>query len=210
MPDTHYVIYTDMDGTLIDHNTYSYEAALPALRLLSKRSIPLILCTSKTRAELEVYCEELCIHHPLIPENGGAIFIPENYFDFPFKYDKKINDYQVIELGERYNILRNILKEICFKIDCKVIGFGDMDVEDVCSECGLDIHSAALAKRRDYDEAFRLLSPPEKAAQPVFSSECGLRQYFSQPGQCQGRPQLLSLWPCCWKVQETQQHLFYF
>ncbi|KAF5413010.1 MAG: Glucosyl-3-phosphoglycerate/mannosyl-3- phosphoglycerate phosphatase [Candidatus Methanocomedens sp.] len=82
MPKPEYVIYTDMDGTLIDHDTYSYEAALPALDLIRKRNIPLVFCTSKTRAELEVYCKELEIYHPLISENGGAIFIPEDYFDF--------------------------------------------------------------------------------------------------------------------------------
>ena len=26
-----YIIFTDMDGTLVDHDTYSYDAALPAL-----------------------------------------------------------------------------------------------------------------------------------------------------------------------------------
>ncbi|PPA79663.1 MAG: Glucosyl-3-phosphoglycerate/mannosyl-3-phosphoglycerate phosphatase [ANME-2 cluster archaeon HR1] len=165
MSDPEYIIFTDMDGTLIDHNTYSYRDALPALRLISKKNIPLIFCTSKTKAELEVYCDELNIHHPLIPENGGAIFIPEDYFNFPYKYDKKIDNYHVIELGERYEILRSILKEISTKIDCKVIGFGDMDIDQVSLECSLDRQSAALAKKRDYDEAFIILSPPEKAIQ---------------------------------------------
>ncbi|MCG7852909.1 MAG: HAD hydrolase family protein, partial [Methanosarcinaceae archaeon] len=49
-----YVVFTDLDGTLIDHDTYSYKAARPALAALKKQGIPLIFCTSKTRAEIEV------------------------------------------------------------------------------------------------------------------------------------------------------------
>lgn len=162
MSEEKYVIFTDMDGTLIDHNTYSYEAALTALELIQKKNIPLIFCTSKTRAELDVYCKELDLHHPLISENGGAIFIPEDYFDFSFEYDKLSDHYKIIELGTRYEILQKTLKEICEEINCKIIGFGDMDVEEVCKDTGLTLECSALAKQRDYDEAFRVLSDSPK------------------------------------------------
>ncbi|MCL7415489.1 MAG: mannosyl-3-phosphoglycerate phosphatase [ANME-2 cluster archaeon] len=162
MQEPEYVIYTDMDGTLIDHDTYSYEAARPALELIRKKYIPLVFCTSKTRAELEVYCKELEIYHPLISENGGAIFIPEDYFDYPYEYSKISDNYRVIELGTRYDILKNTLKEICTDIQCDVIGFGDMGVDEVCKDTGLEAEAAALAKLRDYDEAFRILSPAPK------------------------------------------------
>jgi mannosyl-3-phosphoglycerate phosphatase len=163
MSEQKYIIFTDMDGTLIDHNTYSYEAARPALERIRKNNIPLIFCTSKTRAELEVYCKELNIYHPFISENGGAIFIPQDYFDFPYKWDKQSGNYNVIELGVRYDILEKHLKEICQETECRVIGFADMDISELSNDTGLDIESAALAKRRDYDEAFRILSSSQKA-----------------------------------------------
>ncbi len=162
MQASEYIIFTDMDGTLVDHDTYSYDAALPALELINKKNIPLIFCTSKTRAELEVYCHQLDICHPFISENGGAIFIPQDYFDFPYDYTKQIDNYNVIELGVGYDILESTLKEVCTKIDCQVIRFGDMDVDEVCQDTGLDRESAALAKQRDYDEAFRIKSPGPK------------------------------------------------
>ncbi|RLI93151.1 MAG: hypothetical protein DRO95_00515, partial [Candidatus Altiarchaeales archaeon] len=46
-----YIIFTDLDGTLIDEE-YSYRDAEDALSIIKKREIPLILCTSKTRAEI--------------------------------------------------------------------------------------------------------------------------------------------------------------
>ena len=112
MQASEYIIFTDMDGTLVDHDTYSYDAAKPALELIKAKNIPLIFCTSKTRAELEVYCNELDINHPFISENGGAIFIPEDCFDFLYDHTQQINGYNVIELGVGYDILKHTLKEI--------------------------------------------------------------------------------------------------
>ena len=151
-----YIVFTDMDGTLIDHDTYSYEAAKPALDALKKQGIPLIFCTSKTRAELEVYVKELDISHPFISENGGAIFIPHNYFDVEYASSGKLSNYDVIELGTDYNTLRKNLEDIRKSVDFEIIGFGDLDDAGVSEDTGLDIESARLAKIREYDEAFRL------------------------------------------------------
>ena len=49
------VLFTDLDGTLLDLFDYSYDAALPALEFLKKRKIPVIVCTAKTLAENEYY-----------------------------------------------------------------------------------------------------------------------------------------------------------
>lgn len=151
-----YIIFTDMDGTLIDHDTYSYDAAKPALDALKKQDIPLIFCTSKTRAELEVYVKELDISHPFISENGGAIFIPHDYFDVEFTISSKVSNYDVIELGTDYSTLRKTLEDIRASVDFEIIGFGDLDDVGVSKDTGLDIESARLAKMREYDEAFRL------------------------------------------------------
>ncbi len=53
------VIFTDLDGTLLDRDTYSFEPALPALRLIRQKDIPLVLSSSKTRAEIEFYRERI-------------------------------------------------------------------------------------------------------------------------------------------------------
>jgi len=151
-----YIVFTDLDGTLIDHDTYSYEAAKPAIAALKKHDIPLIFCTSKTRAEIEVYVKELDSPHPFISENGGAIFIPHGYFDVDYDYSKTLGNYNVIELGIEYGMLRKVLEDIRQTIDFEIIGFGDLDDAGVSEDTGLDIGSARLAKIREYDEAFRL------------------------------------------------------
>lgn len=151
-----YIVFTDLDGTLIDHNTYSYDAARSALEALKDNNIPLIFCTSKTRAELEVYVKELDIHHPFISENGGAIFIPSDYFDFEYDHTRDMNRYRIIELGTAYETLRAVLVDIRRSTGFNIIGFGDLDDAGVSADTGLDIDSARLARMREYDEAFRL------------------------------------------------------
>ena len=73
------IIFTDLDGTLLDHHTYRFDAAVEALTELKFRSIPVILNTSKTAEESITLSIELDICHPVIVENGGAIVLPANY-----------------------------------------------------------------------------------------------------------------------------------
>lgn len=100
------IVFTDLDGTLLDES-YSCEAAKPALDRVVRSSIPVVFCSSKTRAEIEVYRRELGIPDPFIVENGGAIVIPENYFTFPYEYTKREGRYTILELGKAYALLRS-------------------------------------------------------------------------------------------------------
>ncbi len=150
------IIFTDLDGTLLDHFTYSYSAVLPLVVKLRKREIPIIFCSSKTRAEQEVYQIKLSISEPFIVENGGAIFINRGYFPFPYDYHRTVRDYHVIELGMPYREIRKKLKEISEKNGLTIRGFGDMDAAEIANLTGLDLKSARLAKKREYEETLNI------------------------------------------------------
>lgn len=154
--ETKKVVFTDLDGTLLHPLTSSYSQALDAIRLLQEKDIPIIFCSAKTRGEQQVYMEELGIKDPFIVENGGAIFIPKNYFRFPFAYDKVTQDYLVIELGAPYQEIRQRLKKVDEETDGHIVGFGDMDVEEVARETALNLKSAELARQREYSEMVRI------------------------------------------------------
>jgi mannosyl-3-phosphoglycerate phosphatase len=151
------IIFTDLDGTLLDHFTYSFDAALPALRLLADKNIPLVICSSKTRKEIEYYRRRLDNRHPFISENGGGIFIPKGYFAFRVEGSTfsiaEENSYEVIRLGARYQDLRNAL-ESCRKEGFNVKGFGDMTAEELAGIANMSIDEAMMAKERDFDEPF--------------------------------------------------------
>jgi mannosyl-3-phosphoglycerate phosphatase len=156
------VVFTDLDGTLLDRETYSYEKSLPALDYLRREGIPIVFCSAKTKAEQEVYRQNLRITDPFIVENGGAIFIKQGYFPFSFDYQKFQDGYQVIELGIPYRQIRHILKQTGNTLRADIMGFGDMSVEEVAIETGLDLEAARRVKQREYDETLVLKgTPPE-------------------------------------------------
>jgi len=160
---TQIIIITDLDGTLLHPRTYSFDEASPALELIGTRSIPLILCSSKTTAEIEVYRKRLKNKDPFISENGGGIFIPEGYFGFPVE-GKLMKGYRVITLGKPYGEIRRVFKEIQTGTGIKAKGFGDMDLMEVAHLTGLQLSDAELAKQRDFDEPF-IFEKGEKGAE---------------------------------------------
>lgn len=152
------IVFTDLDGTLLDARTYSYDAAMPALELLRSQNIPLVICTSKTRAEVELWRTRLGISHPFIVENGGAVFIPKDYFPFRVPKSRQYNGYSVVEFGTPYPDLVAALKRLSARSGCEVLGFADMSVTELALRSLLPVHQADLAKQREYDEAFEILS----------------------------------------------------
>lgn len=153
------IVYSDVDGSLLDGTTYSFDAAIPAITELREQGIPLILVSSKTRAEMEPLRQRLNNHDPFIVENGGAVFVPHGLFEFPLERMRTKSPYQVIELGLPYNMLRDVLKQIEEAVETPIRGFGDMSVEAVMEVTGLPRADAVLAKQREYDEPYLLQGP---------------------------------------------------
>lgn len=168
-----YVVFTDLDGTLLDGRDYSFDAAREALELIRSKSVPLVIVTSKTRAEvLEIRerlgCARPFMADPFITENGGGIFIPVGYF--PFDVGKKSGGgevtgaevtgneasggYDLITLGAPYEEVCRGLREAAREAGVKVRGFADMTAGEVAELSGFSIEDAVRAKERDFDEPF--------------------------------------------------------
>jgi mannosyl-3-phosphoglycerate phosphatase len=148
------VIFTDLDGTLLDPDSYSFEPAAPALDLVRRKGIPLVLSSSKTRAEIELYRRKLGNRHPFISENGGAVFIPGRYFSFRIPCDREVEDYCVLELGTFYPRIVQVLESVKKESGISIKGFFELTEEELASLSGLSLEEAAFAKQREYDEAF--------------------------------------------------------
>ena len=148
------VLFSDLDGSLLDPVSYSFDAAREALEAVRARNIPLVLATSKTRAEIEPIRWRLEHHDPFVVENGGAIFIPHGMFTVPLPDARVRGPYQVIELGAPYDRLRAALKELAATLGCEVRGFGDMSAQEIARRTGLTEPEALAARQREYDEPF--------------------------------------------------------
>ncbi len=148
------IVFTDLDGTLLDQHNYSYQPALPGLQRIRKARIPLVFVTSKTRAEVEVFRRLLGNDHPFIVENGGAVFIPKGYFPFPLPHLPLRDNYQVIALGVPYAELVCSLETASTQTACRVKGFCQMTVAEIASRCQMSSGQALLARQREFDEPF--------------------------------------------------------
>ena len=152
------IIITDLDGSLLDHETYDYTPALPILRLLREKGIPVVFCSSKTVAEILHLRREVQNTDPFIVENGGAIYIPRHSFGGRSQNTEAKGSYQVISLGRPVAELRELMERVTSQLGLRIERFEDMTVERVCEETGLPLEQARRSLQREYDLPFRVKS----------------------------------------------------
>lgn len=146
------IVFSDIDGTLIDFNTYSVAAAVSAVAALRARGVPLVLCSSKTRVEQEALRAELALSDPFIVENGSAIFVPEGLFAFELPARSLGDGWLVVELGCRAETIRAALVAVRTQTGVAFDGYADLTTAEVAAITGLDEAAAKRAQQREYSE----------------------------------------------------------
>ena len=154
------VVFSDLDGTLLDEN-YRFGVACPVISRLKALKVPIVLCSSKTRLEIEYFRTKMGISDPFISENGAAIFVPSGYFEAGHYWTKQTNQYDIVELGIAYSSIRKKFERIRKTCAGEIIGFGDMTPEELAEDSGLTIELAEMAKKREYTEPFRIIKAKE-------------------------------------------------
>lgn len=148
------IIFTDLDGTLLDHHSYKWDKAKPALDLCKELHIPVIMVSSKTRSELVVLGGELRLSSPFISENGGGIFFPAEGTDRIPSGTVLAKNWWKWSLGTPYNELVTALREIREELGYPIRGFSDMSEKEITHRTGLDPKKVPLAALREFDEPF--------------------------------------------------------
>lgn len=139
IPDSkHWLIFTDLDGTLLDHESYNFDAAQSVLEKLHHLKVPVIINSSKTTAEISDIANDLNLNTPQIAENGSVIYYPE----------KCISQ----KLGADYQTICQILDEIRHQFSYEYEGFHDWSAEEIAAKTGLKIADAQNAAKRQASE----------------------------------------------------------
>ena len=99
-----WIVMTDLDGTLLDHQSYRCTAAQPALAALKQRQIPCIMNSSKTFSEMVQLRAELDFSDGFASENGAALFIPKHGHS-----GYNAQDYNAEILGSSYAQILKVL-----------------------------------------------------------------------------------------------------
>jgi len=149
-----WIVFTDLDGTLLDDRDYSFSDAQSGLNLLRARKIPLIPCTSKTFAELEKLRKKIHSDAPFIVENGSAVFFPKNYFGTSGIEFETVNDYQAVILGRPYQEVKEFLEQTASRFKLKIRSFSQMDLSEIAVHTGLAPKQASMAADRLFSEPF--------------------------------------------------------
>lgn len=148
------LIFTDLDGTLLDYSSYQWDRAKPALDLCQRFHVPVVLVSSKTRAEMERLRNEMGLSSPFISENGGGIFFPKEFSGNTPPNAAAVDNIYRWSLGVSYESLVRSLQEMRDKLGIYIRGFSDMTADEISDITGLDPESARLAAIREYDEPF--------------------------------------------------------
>ncbi|RMF26589.1 MAG: HAD-IIB family hydrolase [Cyanobacteria bacterium J083] len=159
------IIFTDLDGTLLNQHDYDYTPALPALEELKSFKIPVIPVTSKTRAEVEFLCDEIDLHEPFVVENGSGIFIDSKDTRFNLSDTQARGSYRVKILGCTYQTARQALKDISASLGQPLRGFGDLSIDELHQLTGLATDDIIRATTREFSEPF--VTPPNLSKQAI-------------------------------------------
>jgi mannosyl-3-phosphoglycerate phosphatase len=157
------IVFSDLDASLLDRDTYSWRPAERAIEALRKRDAALVMVTSKTLAEVGSLHEELGFEDPFVFENGGGVAFHK---DTPLglhllsskaeimEFDRK--GVAVLAFGKAYEALVQSLAEISAEVGVPLPGFSMMSLETVARATGLSAEKAAKARVRLFDEPFMI------------------------------------------------------
>jgi len=150
-----WILFTDLDGTLLDKETYEPGPSLRALERCRDADLPVVFCSSKTGAEIRLYHERYASHpgSPFIAENGGGVFFPLDFWSRPPGGEQKERFWKVT-LGARHEEVLRVLVEAAGSAGASVRAFSGMSPEEISRRTRLSLEEARLAGRRDFDEPF--------------------------------------------------------
>ncbi|MEP0521207.1 MAG: HAD-IIB family hydrolase [Hyphomicrobiales bacterium] len=144
------VVFSDLDGTLLDHEHYSYAAAKPALNKLRQQNIQLILASSKTAMELVELRSQMGFSHcPAIVENGAGLLPAE---------ELSTDD---LDQSEYQKLLR-IISAAPPQLRENFSGFADWSFEEIGRNTGMDALACEKAAARQFSEPGLWSGTPEE------------------------------------------------
>lgn len=125
-------IFTDLDGTLLDHDDYRWDDARPAIERIHACSIPLIAVSSKTLAELNHIQRTSGLFDGLIGENGGVISL----------------DGEIEQPGPSSQTIDTARDKIKAAVNVPLGSFRTVSPEVIAAETGLPLDDAIRAGQR--------------------------------------------------------------
>lgn len=148
---TQWLVVTDLDGTMLNHDSYALGDTQLTINLLKNKKIPVVLNTSKTYAETVSIRATLQLHDPFIVENGSCVYIPTDMFPVQPPHSTKREKYWAITLGKSQQEISHALEHISIP-ESYYTRLSRCTVEQAVDLTGLSPQQAAQAITREFTE----------------------------------------------------------
>lgn len=139
------VIFTAVEGALLDSGSGSWEPASEALSEIERQGVPLVLVSSRTRAQLEPLRRKIGHIYPFITENGGGLFIPDGYFSMHLENAFRTGRYFCVPFGRPYDEAAAAVEEIASAAGTETMGYAQMTAREIARNTG-----QSVKKRRSW------------------------------------------------------------
>ena len=140
------IIFTDLDGSLLDRETFNFDSIKNYIFKLLKKEIFIIPNSSKTKKEIILFNKELKKNLPIICENGSAIYGLNSL-------NKNLPD-NIILSRDKDEIYKIFKKSIPKKLQSKCMFIHKMSEKKQVDIMGLKGKNLRLALKREYSIPF--------------------------------------------------------
>jgi mannosyl-3-phosphoglycerate phosphatase len=169
-PAARLIVVTDVEASFLEPGRRTLADECAALDFLAARGIPLVINSSRTRAEIERLHATLRLLTPFICEHGSALVIPDGCFpSIPPGASRTVGGH-VIVFGRPYHEVVDAVRLAGRELDVDILGFADLTIDDVARELGVTTVEAQLAKLREYTELIRLDGDNHAARSRLFNA----------------------------------------
>ena len=131
------IIFTDLDGTLLNRDTFKFDEIKDYIKNLVSEGIIIIPNTSKTQVEIEDFNKKIDLCLPFISENGSAIFGLDNLNkNFPesivLSREKEIT-YKLFQKGVPENLRSKckLISKMEKKTQREIFGLSDKNLKNI-------------------------------------------------------------------------------
>ena len=167
------IVFTDLDGTLIDFETYSAEITTPRVRALLAAGIPVVFCSSKTRGEQRALMQKMGIDTLGIVENGSGIYVPQNSDLFADQNDLPLPDGgRLIQLGTPTAVIQEKIKTVSASLEIDLKPYASLSNQALAAVTGLTLDAAGRARQRDFSETLTAKLEPTQWAEVQNAFAC--------------------------------------
>lgn len=148
----HPLIFTDLDGTLLDYFSYSFEPAARLLASLSKRRFPVIINSSKTFSEIVRIRGKMNNGDPFIVENGAAIYLPKPRFPLCPEKCTDAGEYWCYSIARPREHWLSLMQQFDSEFTSLFTAMSEMSVEEIEEFTDLSSEDAVYAAKRQFGE----------------------------------------------------------